>query len=813
MRILVSVAAILSCVVTPSAVAESMSANLIDPAVEQRVDAIMKEMTLEQKIAQMIQPEIKSVTPQDIRRYGFGSILNGGGSFPQQNKQATIADWVALADSFYEASVDTSGGHAGIPIMWGTDAVHGHNNVLGATIFPHNICLGAARNPALIEAIGAATAREVRATGIDWIFAPTVAVVKDNRWGRTYEGYSDRPEIVRDYAEAVVRGLQSENMVATAKHFVGDGGTFRGIDRGDTRLSLEDLLAQHAAGYETALKAGVMSVMASFNSLNCKKIHGSKTILTDVLKDCLGFDGFIISDWNGIGEVEGCTNSNCSQSVNAGMDMIMAPEDWQALYYNMIEQVKSGEIPESRVDDAVRRILRVKALSGILDKPKPSTAALDASVIGQASHLEIARQAVRESLVLLNNNHNTLPLKADQNILVAGAAADDIGQQSGGWTITWQGTGNQNSDFPGGQSILDGLQMMAEKNGAKIQFSVTGEFSDRPDVAVVVFGETPYAEGQGDIDSLNYGASDAYSVVLLQRLKSQGIPTIAIFLTGRPMWINPELNNSDAFVVAWLPGTEGLGVAEVLFAEPGTVTDFKGRLPFNWPSIDTDPRDPDQPVTSVLFPYGYGLTLGETTFIRNDLNEQPVLKRERAEQIIFNARTYEPWSMAVGDNSNWRVPIATSFVRSAEGSVLVRTVDVEVQEDARQLVFGKASVGVAQAYWFSETPLDFSAWLEQGAYLLMDYRIDAAPEGDVVLRMDCTYPCTGEIQFNEVLQDVTLGAWQKLAIPLACFAERGADLATITAPLVVATADPFAITYKRVAIAAEAEAEAVLNCQ
>ncbi len=813
MRILVSVAVILSCVVTTPAVAESMSANLIDPAVEQRVDAIMQEMTLEQKIAQMIQPEIKSVTPQDVRRYGFGSILNGGGSFPQQNKQATIADWVALADAFYEASVDTSEGHAGIPIMWGTDAVHGHNNVLGATIFPHNIGLGAARNPALIEAIGAATAREVRATGIDWIFAPTVAVVKDNRWGRTYEGYSDRPEIVRDYAEAVVRGLQSENMVATAKHFVGDGGTFRGIDRGDTRLSLEDLLAQHAAGYETALKAGVMSVMASFNSWNGKKIHGSKTILTDVLKDRLGFDGFIISDWNGIGEVEGCTNSNCSQSVNAGMDMIMAPEDWQALYYNMIEQVKSGEIPESRVDDAVRRILRVKALSGILDKPKPSTAALDVSVIGQASHREIARQAVRESLVLLKNNDNTLPLKAGQNILVVGAAADDIGQQSGGWTITWQGTGNENSDFPGGQSILDGLHMMAEQAGTKIQFSATGEFSDRPDVAVVVFGETPYAEGQGDIDSLNYGATDADSVELLRRLKSEGIPTVAVFLTGRPMWINPELNHSDAFVVAWLPGTEGFGVAEVLFGEPGSDNDFKGRLPFNWPSIDTDPRDPDQPVSSVLFPYGYGLTLGETTFIRNDLNEQPVLKRERAEQIIFNARTYDPWSMAVGDNSNWRVPIATSFVRSAEGSVLVRTVDVEVQEDARQLVFGTASVGVAQAYWFSEAPLDFSAWLEQGAYLLMDYRIDAAPEGDVVLRMDCTYPCAGEIQFNQVLQDVTLGAWQKLAIPLACFAERGADLAAITAPLVVATADPFAMTYKRVAIAAEAEAETVLNCQ
>ena len=243
----------------------SAAKNLITPEVEARVTEIMNGMSLEQKVAQMIQPEIKSVSPEDVREYGFGSILNGGGSFPAQNKHATIQDWVDLADAFYEASVDTSQGSAGIPIMWGTDAVHGHNNVLGATIFPHNIGLGAANNPSLIEAIGAATSREVRATGIDWIFAPTVAIVKDNRWGRTYESYSDRPDIVRDYAEAVVRGLQSENMVATAKHFVGDGGTFRGIDRGDTRLSLEDLLAKHAGGYETALEEGVMSVMASFN--------------------------------------------------------------------------------------------------------------------------------------------------------------------------------------------------------------------------------------------------------------------------------------------------------------------------------------------------------------------------------------------------------------------------------------------------------------------------------------------------------------------------------------------------------------------
>ena len=787
--------------------------DLIDPEVEARVDGIMSTLTLEQKIAQMIQPEIQYVTPDQVRKYGFGSVLNGGGSFPNKNKQATVAEWVALADELYLASIDTSEGNAGIPIMWGTDAVHGHNNVVGATIFPHNIGLGAARNPELIEQIGAATSREVRATGIDGIFAPTVAIVKDNRWGRTYESYSDRPDIVADYAEAVVRGLQSENMVATAKHFVGDGGTFRGIDRGDTRLSLEELLEQHAGGYETALREGVMSVMASFNSWNGKKIHGSKTILTDVLKDRLGFDGFIISDWNGIGEVAGCSNSDCVQAINAGMDMVMVPEDWEALYHNMLDQVANGDIPMSRIDDAVRRILRVKVLAGIMDKPLPSSAVLDASVIGQASHREIARQAVRESLVLLKNNDQVLPLKRGQSILVAGSAANDIGQQSGGWTITWQGTGNQNSDFPGAQSILQGIESVAAEKGAEVTYSPSGHYSERPDVAVVVFGETPYAEGQGDIDSLNFGAEHPAGQQLLQALQSDGIPTVAVFLTGRPMWVNPELNASDAFVVAWLPGTEGIGVADVLFAEPGSDFDFKGRLSFNWPAIDVHPTNPDLPVASVLFPYGYGLTLESKEFLRNDLNEQPLLQRAQAEQVIFDARTFDPWLMAVGDNSDWEIPVNSKFVRSAEGVVEVRSVDVNVQEDARQVRFGNASVGVAQVYWYSQAPLDFSSWGESGAYLTLNYRVDQAPEGDVAVRMDCEYPCTGEVPFADVLAAATVGEWQEASIPLACFADRGADLSQINAPLVIASAKPLTMTLKRVAISSEAIPESVVNCQ
>ena len=292
-----------------------------------QVEALLASMTLEQKVAQMIQGEIKHVTPDDIRTYGLGSVLNGGGSFPNEEKFSSLQDWVALADAYREASLDTSEGTAGIPLLWGTDAVHGHNNVIGATIFPHNIGLGAANDPELIAEIGRITSREVAATGIDWIFAPTVAVVLDDRWGRTYEGYSDRPEIVGEYAGVIVKALQSEGLLATAKHFIGDGGTYRGIDQGDTNVSLETLLEIHGQGYYSALDAGVTSVMASFNSWNGNKVHGDKTLLDNVLRGKLGFTGFVISDWNGVGQIPGCTNDSCAQSINAGMDMIMAPED------------------------------------------------------------------------------------------------------------------------------------------------------------------------------------------------------------------------------------------------------------------------------------------------------------------------------------------------------------------------------------------------------------------------------------------------------------------------------------------------------
>jgi len=620
-----------------------------DPRLEARISELLQKMTLEQKVAQMLQADIRSVTPEDVRTYRLGSILNGGGAFPANEKHSKVADWVALADRFYDASMDTAGGAPAIPIMWGTDAVHGHNNVIGATLFPHNVGLGAAHDPDLIQRIGEATAREVAATGIDWTFAPTVAVVQDPRWGRSYEGYSERPDIVKAYADRMVQGLQGtggtptfldgNHILATAKHYIGDGGTNHGIDRGNNKSSERDLFVTHGQGYVTALQAGVQTVMASYNSWQGVKMHGQRHLLTDVLKNRMGFDGIVVSDWDGVDEVQGCAKDRCAQAINAGIDMIMVPDLWKGFLQNTVSQVRAGDIPMARIDDAVTRILRVKLRAGLFEKGRPSSRPLANQVaqLGAPDHRAVAREAVRKSVVLLKNDKCLLPLSPKTNVLVAGDGANDIGKQSGGWTISWQGTGNTNADYPGATSIYDGINSAVTAAGGKATFSVDGSFKTQPDVAVVVFGEDPYAEWHGDIKSLDYRGpvGDGQAAVdmnrpapevspvfdepvyetspvnqptapvadlqLLQRLRAKGIPVVAVFLTGRVRGVTPEIEASNAFTVAWLPGTEGGGIADVLFrkADGGVNFPISGKLSYAWPRGGT----PGAP----LFPYGYGL--------------------------------------------------------------------------------------------------------------------------------------------------------------------------------------------------------------
>ena len=801
---------------SPSENIDTKNSAEVPLTVQQRekVDSLLASMTVQQKVAQMIQGEIKHVSPDDLRRYGLGSVLNGGGSFPDNNKYSTLEDWVALADAYRQASLDQSGGSAGIPVLWGTDAVHGHNNVIGATLFPHNIGLGAANDPELIGKIGRITSREVAATGIDWIFAPTVAVPLDDRWGRTYEGYSDRPEIVRAYAGVIVSALQSEGLLATAKHFFGDGGTYRGIDQGDTRGSIETLLEIHGQGYYSALDGGVTSVMASFNSINGSKIHGDKSILDDLLRNQLGFEGFTIGDWNGHGQVPGCTNESCAQAIKAGMDMVMVPEDWKALLLNTVAQVESGVISEGRIDEAVRRILTAKMKAGLFDAPMPSAKAVPLQAnLGSEEHRIVAREAVRKSMVLLKNNGSALPISGSAEVLVAGSGANSIEMQTGGWTITWQGTGNSNETFPGATSIYAAIDQALTGMGGSATLSVDGSYTKRPDVAVVVFGETPYAEGQGDVDTLAWQQEDPRDLRLLQQLQSEGVPVVAVLLTGRPLWMNAELNASDAFVVAWLPGSEGGGIADVLIAdaEDEVRYDFHGRLSFDWPNKDLNANDPALPVDDILFEYGYGLSYAEPGQV-GDLDETPVGKSDSLDRLIFGGTARDPWQTFIGDEMAWETDVRGSQASTMLGELQIRTFDRRKQEDSIELMWSGTGDSASQVYWRSAEVRDLSSITSRGGYLVLDMQVVELPQSDVTLRVDCDYPCSGEIDLTATLAGAPTKQWQVYAIPLSCFAEKGADLTKVSSPAVVTTNAAMTLRISEIALRVTMPAGAVQIC-
>ena len=620
------------------------------PSDEARIDGLLSRMSLSAKVGQILMGEIQAVTPEDLRRYRLGALLNGGGSWPGLDKAATPADWLALADRYYQASMDAAGEGPAVPVLWGTDAVHGHNNVRGATLFPHNIALGAANNPDLVRQIGRATAREVVATGIDWTFAPTLAVPQDDRWGRTYEGFSESPDIVARLGEAAVLGLQGApggdflgagRVLATAKHFIGDGGTANGKDQGDNLADEAELARLHGAGYRSTLRAGVQTVMASFNSWQGRKLHGHHALLTVALKQRMGFDGMVLGDWNGHEQLKVCSVDDCPAALLAGVDMFMAPHDWKALHQSTLRHVKAGRIPMARLDDAVRRVLRVKLRAGLLDAKRPSERPLagQSGLIGHPEHRALARRAVRESLVLLKNEGGVLPLSPRQRVLVMGQAADRIAVQAGGWSVTWQGDQTDNADFPGATSIWRGIQQAVTAGGGSAEFHGGGAAPLPPaDVAILVFGEPPYAEFEGDRGDLDFevqgGAWYLRAARALHRrgipvpvpggdghlewhlraahtLHERGVPVVSVFLSGRPLHIGEELAHSDALVAAWLPGSEGGGVADLLFAggDGKPRYDFKGRLPFSWPQDATQP--PQNPQTSPYtprFPLGYGLS-------------------------------------------------------------------------------------------------------------------------------------------------------------------------------------------------------------
>jgi beta-glucosidase len=767
------------------------SQGVVDPQTEAFVDALLAKLTLEEKVGQMIQADIASVTPEDLKTYPLGSILAGGSSPPLgAPDRSPIGPWVKSVEAFRAGAAQRQG--VQIPLMFGIDSVHGNGNAVGATLFPHNIGLGATRDPELIRKIGAATAKETAAAGFDWAFGPTLTVPRDDRWGRAYEGYSEDPQVVRDYAGQMILGLQGAvsqggviqqgHVAASAKHFLGDGGTTNGKDQGDTKVSEAELVRLHAQGYVPAINAGTLTIMASFNSWNGEKMHGNKSLLTDVLKGKMGFDGFVVGDWNGHGQVAGCTPTNCAQAANAGLDMYMAPDSWKDLYVNTLAQAKSGEIPMARIDDAVRRILRVKAKLGLFQQARPLEG--NAAVMASAEHRAIARQAVRESLVLLKNN-GVLPVKASANILVAGSGADDIGQQSGGWTLSWQGTGNAKADFPNAQSIYSGLKETVEASGGSATLSVDGAFDKKPDVAIVVFGETPYAEGVGDIKTLEFQPGTKTDLALLKKLKAAGVPVVSVFLSGRPLWVNPEINASDAFVAAWLPGSEGGGIADVLVGDAAGKprNDFRGKLSFSWPrTAGQFTLNRGDKAYAPLFAYGYGLTYASKVRL-GALSEKPgfTIATENVSDYFVGGKTPAPFE----------------FRPSPTTAVQVRPVDAgNVQEAGRQLTFSgdkPATVSLAADQAFD---LSFQTNAEMG--LLIDYRLDAKPTGPVTLAVG-----SGKLDVTPVLNASPVGEWKSLKVPLKCFQAAGTDVTKVTEPFVLSTPGALIVSLQSVKLSTD----------
>lgn len=589
--------------VPPEAVIAGDDPPKDDPETTRKVEGLLGSMTLAEKVGQMTQVDLGALKDRsDIRKYALGSVLSGGDSDPPENSPR---GWAGACDDCQSWALQT---RLKVPLLYGVDAVHGHNNVEGAVIFPHDIGLGATRNPGLVERAARVTAVEVAATGIRWDFAPCVAVARDARWGRTYESFGEMPELVSSMGAAVVRGLQGKELsdptsvLACAKHFLGDGGTTGGVDQGNTECTEAELRRIHLPGYVAAIDAGVGSIMVSFSSWNGAKMHGQRRLLTDVLKGELGFRGFLVSDWAAIDQLSDDYKRAIEIAINAGIDMVMVPTapDQKNSYVRFVvllqELVAEGRVPQARIDDAVRRILRIKAQLGLFERPRPDPALL--SLIGSPGHREVARECVRQSLVLLKNERKALPLsRGIRRLHVAGRAADDLGIQCGGWTISWQGKEGQ--AVRGGTTILAAVRQ-AVGPGTRVTYSADGSGAEGADAVLVVVGETPYAEMKGDRPDPGLPDRD---LAVSRKARESGVPVVTVLLSGRPLVLGPVLEWSDALIAAWLPGTEGGGVADVLFGASRPT----GKLPRTWPRTADQVHRNDM-TKDPQFPYGFGLS-------------------------------------------------------------------------------------------------------------------------------------------------------------------------------------------------------------
>ncbi|MFC7292594.1 glycoside hydrolase family 3 protein [Hirschia litorea] len=784
----------------------ALDALPLDQEVEQRAAELLSKMTLEQKVGQVIQADSDSITPEEVKQYRLGSVLSGGSSAPGDLPHAPTQAWLEAADAYFTASIDPEGVEVAIPLIWGIDAVHGHANLDGAVVFPHNIGLGAANNPDLIEKISEVTAKELIVSGHDWTFAPTLAVPRDARWGRTYEGFSQSPEITSQYSSRIVEGLQGVygadgfmgpgRVISSAKHFLGDGATKGGIDQGDADITEEELRDIDAAGYIGAVESGVQTIMASFSSWNGKKMHGNKSLLTGVLKERMNFQGFIVGDWNGHGQVAGCTNTDCPQAINAGLDMYMAPDSWKGLYETTLAHVKSGVISQERLDDAVYRILRVKLASGIFEKGLPSERkfAGDESILGSQEHRAVARQAVRESMVLLKNNDKTLPLDASKTVLVIGDGANSISKVAGGWTLSWQGGGASNDLFPNGISVLDAIKNVVEPAGGKVVFSANGDIPEgiSPDAVIAVYGEDPYAEFQGDVEHLAF-VDNGFDTETLGTLKDAGLSVVSVFLSGRTLWANPQINDSDAFIAAWLPGSEGSGVADMLFRTDPSY-EFTGRLPYKWPATaDADKALEDKP----LFDIGYGLSYASAMAVPQ-LSEEAGVELSVAGskgEVFVKGGIVSPWSLVSVNADGYEVANETTDIK-------VGRVDYLAQEDALKLEWQSDLSSTTKAAFYADTPFDL--FRESNGAMELAFAVTSLNEDDVDLQVQLgcsrTDECAPALNVN-----AQAGVWNEVRVSLSCFADQGVDMAQLDSILSISAEAGSVIGLGDVRVVADAD--------
>lgn len=796
-----------------------------DPRDEETIRSLLAQMTLEEKVGQMIQPELTQLVPEDVRDFKIGSALNGAGCWPGGDKQAPIGVWRDTVETFRAAAEEAYRDRPfRIPFLWATDAVHGHNNVFGATIYPHNIGLGAADDPHLLRRIGQATAREVIATGMGWTFAPTVATPRDRRWGRYYEGYSEDPHIVARYAREMVLGLQGTaeqlragaGVVATLKHWIADGATEFGADRGTARCSEDVLRNIHAAGFLAGIEAGAQAVMVSFsgweNAANYDhtpgptpfnhKVHGSRYLLTDVLKDKIGFDGIVISDWDAHIEVAGCSDGDGGYAYAAGLDVLMVSQRnaWQSIHRTTVEQVRSGVLPMSRIDDAVTRVLRVKLRAGLFDREPGAAPAVPAEVVGCAEHAELNREAARRSLVLLKNAGGALPLAPGGRVLVTGGGADVLSKLTGGWTLSWQGDDIEPGDLPAARTVAEAVR---EKAG-EVTVDPLLERADPAefDVAIVVLGEDAYAEMRGTIRpwrSAGYAdlkLSYARDLAILRRLRAAGAKVVTVLLTGRPLYTTEEINLSDAFVVAWLPGGEGgPAIADMLFG----AADFQGRLPCIWParrdSVAVNRMPPHIPGYTVppeeqthepLLPFGFGLSLHDESSpadkplpLDDRVDTTPIAEPGDPIEVFGPGHTFvitghHMWS---GLDVPRDEPIDTMIVATRPGTGPSGGPALAIRFHGHPaLVYARPD---------AREPRDLRAYGRPGGVLSIGIRVLESPAAPLLLACHDDYPGQPGLDLLPRLAGVPAGEWTTLEIPPAELARAGMDLQHVDVPFML----------------------------